>query len=154
VGPGPGSSSDAAVQQVRRTGVPAHAAPDEPPLHRSGHLDDRIGILIGFVFPPVVVLLGLPADRVITPVFFATTLAAGLVVGAVNFGLARLVVGRRMRVLANSMRTVEERMAHAVFTHDWTGCDPESCSLPVDSQDEPCGPLRAPHDASCAKAMS
>lgn len=94
------------------------------------------GLLIGVIFPPFCLLLGLPAERVISPSFYVSTVTAGLVVGAVNFALARLVVGRRMRVLAAAMTTVEERMATAVFSHDWAGCDPESCALPVDSDDE------------------
>jgi diguanylate cyclase (GGDEF)-like protein len=94
------------------------------------------GLLIGLIFPPFCLVLGLPAERVISPLFFASTLAAGLTVGAVNFGLARLVVGRRLRLLADRMQTVEARLADAVFTHDWTGCDPASCALLVDSKDE------------------
>lgn len=94
------------------------------------------GLLIGLVFPPFCLLLGLPADQVVSPLFFTVTLIAGLVVGAVNFELARLVVGRRLRLLAQRMGTVEDQLAQAVFSHDWTGCDPESCALPVDSEDE------------------
>lgn len=63
-------------------------------------------------------------------------MSAGLVVGAVNFGLARLVVGRRLRLLADRMGTVEERLGRAVYTQDWSSCDPEACALPVDSADE------------------
>lgn len=116
----------------------------EPPLPR---LTSRVftdlaiwmagfGLLIGLIFPPFCLLLGLPVDGVLTPLFFASTLVAGLVVGAVNFALARLVVGRRMRLLAERMTDVEHRLGEAVFSHDWTGCDPESCALPVDSADE------------------
>ena len=94
------------------------------------------GLLIGLVFPPFCVLLGLPSDRVISPLFYASTVAAGIVVGAVNFGLARLVVGRRMRLLADRMGTVEGQLAQAVFSHDWSACDPATCALPVDSRDE------------------
>ena len=94
------------------------------------------GLLIGLVFPPFCLLLGLPPERILTPLFFASTLSAGLVVGAVNFGLARLVVGRRLRLLADRMGTVEERLARAVYTQDLSGCDPETCALPVDSTDE------------------
>ncbi len=94
------------------------------------------GLMIGIVFPPFCLVLGLPADRVLTPIFYASTLTAGLIVGAVNFGLARLVVGRRLRLLADRMGTVEERLGQAVYTQDWSACDPESCALPVDSADE------------------
>jgi HAMP domain-containing protein len=94
------------------------------------------GLLIGLVFPPFCLLLGLPEARILTPLFFASTLAAGLVVGAVNFGLSRVVVGRRLRLLAARMETVEDQLSKAVFSHDWSGCDPQSCALVVDSDDE------------------
>jgi len=94
------------------------------------------GLCIGLVFPPFCVLLGLPVDRVMTPLFYVSTLVAGVVVGAVNFELARLVVGRRIRLLAERMGTVEHQLAEATYSHDWSGCDPEQCALTVDSDDE------------------
>lgn len=94
------------------------------------------GLLIGLVFPPFCLILGLPSERVLTAPFFVATLVSGMVVGAVNFKLSRLVVGQRLKVLAEHMETVEAQLAAAVFSHDWSGCDPESCALPVDSEDE------------------
>jgi two-component system, cell cycle response regulator len=94
------------------------------------------GLLIGLLFPPFCLLLGLPVSQVLTPVFYTSTVVAGLVVGAVNFGLSRLVVGRRLRLLADRMETVERQLAAAVFSHDWSECDPTKCALPVDSDDE------------------
>ena len=94
------------------------------------------GLLIGLVFPPFCLLLGLPEGRILTPLFFASTLLAGLVVGAVNFGLSRIVVGRRLRLLAARMATVEHQLSLAVFSHDWSTCDPQSCALVVDLDDE------------------
>src|SRR3974390_1243976 len=83
------------------------------------------GLLIGVVFPPFCLLLGLPAERVLSPLFFVSTVAAGLVVGGVNFGLARLVVGRRLRLLAERMTSVESQLGAAVVPQDWSDCDPE-----------------------------
>lgn len=94
------------------------------------------GLLIGIVFVPFCLLLGIPADHVLTPRFYASTLLAGLLVGAVNHGLARLVIGRRLRLLAERMGTVEDRLAKAVFDHEWNACASEECALPVDSDDE------------------
>jgi diguanylate cyclase (GGDEF)-like protein len=94
------------------------------------------GLAIGLVFPPFCLLLGLPAESVLTPMFYAATLSAGLAVGVVNFALARLVVGRRFRALATAMTSVESQLASAVYTQDWSGCDPERCALAVDSDDE------------------
>lgn len=94
------------------------------------------GLTVGLVFPVFCLGVGLPSGQVLTLPFFLSTIAAGLLVGAVNFGLARLVVARRLRLLADRMATVEGRLADAVFTHDRSGCDPASCALPVDSEDE------------------
>lgn len=94
------------------------------------------GLAIGLVFPPFCLLLGLPAAGVMTPLFYGSTVAAGLAVGAVNFALARLVVGRRLHRLADAMSNVESQLAAAVYTQDWSACDPDSCSIPVDSDDE------------------
>ncbi len=95
-----------------------------------------VGLLIGLAFPPFCVVLGLPAGRVLAPDFLVATIAAGLVVGAVNYGLARLVVGSRLGLLAERMGSVEAQLAAAVFSQDWSDCDPERCALPVDSDDE------------------
>jgi len=101
------------------------------------------GLAIGLIFPPFCLVLGLPAASVMSPVFYASTLAAGLAVGAVNFALARLVVGRRFRDLAKAMSSVESQLASAVYTQDWSGCDPASCALIVDSDDEAGATARA-----------
>jgi diguanylate cyclase (GGDEF)-like protein len=101
------------------------------------------GLVIGLVFPPFCLVLGLPPASVLTPAFFVATLSAGLAVGAVNFGLARLVVGRRFRGLAAAMAGVEAQLAAAVHAEDWTGCDPERCALAVDSDDEAGASARA-----------
>ncbi len=101
------------------------------------------GLVIGLVFPPFCLALGLPAESVMTPMFYAATLSAGLAVGAVNFALARLVVGRRFRALASAMSTVESQLASAVYTQDWSGCDPQQCAILVDSDDEAGATARA-----------
>jgi hypothetical protein len=36
-----------------------------------------IGLLIGIAFPPFCLLLGLPAERLLTPLFAGSTVAAG-----------------------------------------------------------------------------
>ena len=94
------------------------------------------GLLIGVIFPPFCLLLGLPADKVMTPLFYATTILAGLTVGGVNYALARAVVGVRLKQLAAHMTKVESQLAEATKTNDWSGCDPLECALPVDSVDE------------------
>lgn len=94
------------------------------------------GLLIGVVFPFAVVPLGVPHDVAIRPAFFAATVLAGLLVGAINTALVQRVVGVRLRALAASMRRVEVSMREATETGDWASCDPASCRVPVDSTDE------------------
>jgi diguanylate cyclase (GGDEF)-like protein len=93
------------------------------------------GLIIGVVFPPVLVMFGVPADIVLTPFFFSVCLLAGAVVGGINILLARLVVLPRLETLVAGMRKVESVIEEATFTGDWSGCDPEACQVPVDSDD-------------------
>lgn len=113
-----------------------------PPRLTSGVLLDlRIwmmgfGLLIGVAFPFAVVVMGVPHDVAIRPVFFAATIFAGLLVGAINTALVQMVVGVRLRALAVGMRRVEVSLREATATGDWSSCDPASCRVPVDSADE------------------
>ena len=94
-----------------------------------------VGVIIGAVFPPMLVGFGVPREIVITPFFFGVCLLAGIVVGGVNIRLMRVVVMPRMRALVDSMQLIQSVVENATYTGDWTDCDPESCQLPVDSND-------------------
>jgi len=94
------------------------------------------GLLMGIVFPPFVVVLGVSADQAMTPVFFGATLSAGLLVGLMNWGLTRLIVGARMRLLASSMHFVADSVKGATYSGDWSACNPDTCRIAVDSSDE------------------
>lgn len=94
------------------------------------------GALIGLAFPFAVVLLGVSRDVALRPGFFAATLVSGLIVGEVNHLLARAVVGVRLRSLAGGMRRVEGLLLDASRTGTWVECDPQECTVPVDSTDE------------------
>ncbi len=94
------------------------------------------GLLIGLIFPYVLVALGVPATLALRPGFFAATTAAGLLVAEVNHSVARAVVGARLRRLAGALRRVEGALAAATSGGDWTACDPQSCQVTVDSADE------------------
>ena len=94
------------------------------------------GLMIGLVFPFFVMVLGVPRDIALTPVFFLACLGAGALAGVINYGLARGVVGGRLCVLAGSMRHVEENLLSMTFSGDLSQCTPENCSIAVDSEDE------------------
>jgi two-component system cell cycle response regulator len=94
------------------------------------------GLGIGIVFPFFVLLLGVPASTSLTFTFFMACLGAGALAGAINYALARLVVGARLRLLARSMTHVEENLLQIGETGELEGCSPEDCLIPEDSDDE------------------
>jgi len=94
------------------------------------------GLLIGVAFPFMVLLLGVPMETAITPGFFGACLGAGALAGCLNFALAKLVVGNRVRLLADRMGTVGEELREMTYSGDLSKCTPENCSIVVDSDDE------------------
>ncbi|MEK6721069.1 MAG: diguanylate cyclase [Chloroflexota bacterium] len=95
-----------------------------------------LGLMIGFIFPPFTLVLGLPASSVLTVPFFVACLTAGLMVGGINYALARFVVGSRVRQLAARMEKVRTALQTATYSGDWSTCTPEQCLIDVDSTDE------------------
>jgi two-component system cell cycle response regulator len=94
------------------------------------------GLAIGIVFPFFVMMLGVPSDTILKPVFFAACLGAGALAGILNYGLARWIVGGRLRVLVNSMNHVEENLRQMIYSGDLSECTPDNCMITVDSEDE------------------
>jgi diguanylate cyclase (GGDEF)-like protein len=113
-----------------------------PPLTRSVFADLAVwmvglGLMTGIAFPPMVLLLGVaPAAQALTPRFFAACVAAGLMVGGVNWALSRTVIGSRLRALTARMHEIGATIQHATETGDWSGYDSGSSQLPIDSDDE------------------
>jgi diguanylate cyclase (GGDEF)-like protein len=95
-----------------------------------------LGLAMGAVFPFFVMALGVPSRYVLNPLFFVATIGAGLVVGASNQFLSRLVVGSRLQFMRSRMSTVEQNLRSSLYEADAGACTPESCSIPVDSDDE------------------
>ena len=95
-----------------------------------------LGVVVGAVFPLLTVVLGVPVDAALTVRLFVATVFAGLLVGGVNWWLARRVIGPRLRTLSGGMQQVAATLRHASETGDWSGCDDGTCLLPVDSDDE------------------
>lgn len=93
------------------------------------------GLATGVVFPFFAILLGVPAAKTLTPAFVAACCGAGLLVAAINFLLARRVVGTRLRLLSGRMRAAAGRLHEADVTGRQLG-DAEDAHVPVDSDDE------------------
>lgn len=94
------------------------------------------GLIIGVVFPFFVMLLGVPPETALTLTFFLACLGAGALAGLINFALARVVVGARMRLLAQAMTHIEGNLLSIAVSGDMAGCTPEDCLIDVDSDDE------------------
>lgn len=94
------------------------------------------GLVMGVVFPFFVIALGVPSHYVLSPLFFAATIGAGLVVGLSNQFLSRAVVGSRLRFMRARMNKVEQNLRDAIYSGEASACTPESCSITVDSDDE------------------
>ena len=106
------------------------------------------GVVIGFIFPFFVLMLGVTREKAMTPAFFMACLGAGIVAGGINFWLAKAVVGgrlrllarvgERMRLLAENMRTPHDSDAGDVIaqTIDDLTCGDMGCFVEEDSDDE------------------
>jgi len=94
------------------------------------------GLAIGVVFPFFVILLGVSPQTALTLSFFLACLGAGALAGAINFALARVVVGSRMRLLARAMTHIEENLLSMAISGNLDECSPEDCLIAVDSEDE------------------
>jgi two-component system cell cycle response regulator len=92
------------------------------------------GLVVGVVFPFAVIVLGVPAAIALRPGFQAACVVAGLLVGAVNFALARLAVGVRLGRLVAGMAAAAGQLRTAANTGDVLAYS--DTALPVDSGDE------------------
>jgi len=85
-----------------------------------------LGVLVGTVFPFLVPFLGVPHEQAFSPPFILAALAAGVAVGSINFALAHLVFGSRLRVLSTRMRFVEDTVREMTFVGNWDSFNAKS----------------------------
>jgi diguanylate cyclase (GGDEF)-like protein len=95
-----------------------------------------LGLLMGLVFPIFIIALGIPSSFVLTPWFFASSIGAGMLVGAANVWLARTVVCRPLRLLAERMRFITGNLQEVSRDGDFVNCRPDKCFLDCDTDDE------------------
>ncbi|UOY00168.1 putative bifunctional diguanylate cyclase/phosphodiesterase [Blastococcus sp. PRF04-17] len=93
-----------------------------------------LGLVMGLIFPPFVVLLGVPEDYAYRPIFRLACLLAGFSVGAMNYALVKGVVGGRMEVLGGHLRSATSSITNATETGDWSEAVFER--ITVDSHDQ------------------
>lgn len=93
------------------------------------------GLGVGMIFPFFLRALGVPVDLVMSPGFLAACLTAGAVAGAANQALARMVVGSRLKLLAERMDYVAANLRD-IESFDHHTCAADKCCIPDDSDDE------------------
>ena len=95
------------------------------------------GVATGLAFPFVLRIMQIaPAANAGSLRFRAACLTAGLLVAAVNFSLARLVIGRRLRRLTSQMHRVDEIVRTATSTGQWLALHVATLQMPVEYDDE------------------
>jgi diguanylate cyclase (GGDEF)-like protein len=93
-----------------------------------------LGLVVGVIFPPFAVLLGVPGAIAGRPIFHIACLLAGFMVGAMNYALCRGVVGGRMEVLGRHLRSATSSITSATESGDWSEAVFER--ITVDSDDQ------------------
>ena len=111
-----------------------------PRLTRRGFTDLAIfmmgfGLFMGVIFPPFVVVLGMPQDNAFSPVFAGSCIAAGLCVGAFNWVLARQIVGRQLVILSDRMNEVSLEVEKVSQADEWWQANPDHWRIAVESED-------------------
>lgn len=92
------------------------------------------GLVIGIIFPFFVIVAGVPKSYILTPTFITLCILAGIFVGTVNIILARSIVGNRMRLLADRMSYVKNKLGKGLSISELEGCE-DNCIINVDSVD-------------------
>lgn len=95
-----------------------------------------LGFGMGVIFPFLILLLDIIPKSALAPSLFLSTIAAGLTAGGLTFWVVRQVIKPRLAELSERMRWVGESIRAATYSGDWSECRPESCHIPVDSDDE------------------
>jgi len=95
-----------------------------------------LGVLIGFLFPFLCLVLGVPNEIALTRVYFIACISAGLVLGALNILLARKIVGSRIRKLSQNMKYVECILMNKKKGINEDTYTPDNYLIKVDSEDE------------------
>ena len=94
------------------------------------------GLLIGIVFPFFMILLGVPKSVAFSGLFLASCIIAGVLVGFVNILISRITVRKKLTVLTGKMREVKDSIITISENGRIGDCNPEHCSIPIETEDE------------------
>lgn len=95
-----------------------------------------LGLVVGFIFPPFMILLGVPEANVMTPLFYTASLMAGFFMGVMNFGLVHFVVRPHLKELADRMNLIKKTVNDKAYQETDVHCMGDSCFIEAVSDDE------------------
>lgn len=94
------------------------------------------GLLVGILFPFIVVLLGGSPETIYRFSFFFVCILAGLIVGFVNILFARVLIERKISKLSTYMWAVNEKLSSSTILEDGYEANPEECAVCDNSTDK------------------
>ena len=94
------------------------------------------GIIVGIVFPFFAHAFGVSREAAYSLRFVIACIIAGIVVGAVNIILSRVVIAKKLRILISRMYMVQDNLMKLVKGGDISEYTLEKCRISVDSTDE------------------
>jgi len=93
------------------------------------------GFLMGISFPYFMLVLGFDKSQVLTPEFYSATLIAGFLVALINFAMVRSIIGQRLALQTERMRSVSD-VVRQQAAHEELELDASRLKLVVDSDDD------------------
>ncbi|MDH5182435.1 MAG: GGDEF domain-containing protein [Gammaproteobacteria bacterium] len=93
------------------------------------------GFLMGFSFPYFMLTLGFDKTQVLTLEFYSATLIAGIIVALINYALVRSIIGQRLALQTERMRSVSAVIKQQAV-HEELRLDVATLKLTVDSDDD------------------
>lgn len=95
------------------------------------------GLFAGLSYPFFMPLFGVASDSVMTPLFWASSVFAGLSMGLMNFLWVHVTVRPHLRLLADRMHGIESILSTNTYQENWdTACGHQSCFIDAASDDE------------------
>jgi diguanylate cyclase (GGDEF)-like protein len=113
-----------------------------PRLTRSVFIDLLIymvgfGLFAGISYPFFMPLFGVESDSVMSPLFVASSIFAGVSMGVINFLWVHVTVRPHLRLLAERMHSIELVLNKNMYQEDWdSACGHQSCFIDAASNDE------------------
>lgn len=93
------------------------------------------GFLMGIAFPYFMLALGFEKTQVLTLEFYSATLIAGIIVALINYTLVRGIIGQRLALQTERMRSVSDVIKRQAV-HEELRLDAATLKLTVDSDDD------------------